>query len=40
VTNLEEMIVTVIKSVLVVCFETVVVLAPIPVSSVEQGTVL
>jgi hypothetical protein len=39
VTNLEEMIVTVIKLVLV-CFETVVVPAPIPVSSVEQGTVV
>lgn len=39
-TNLEEMIVAVINSVLVVCFEAVVVLPPIPVSSVEQGTVV
>lgn len=37
--HLEEVIVTVMKSVLVVCFETVVVLVPVSVSS-EQGTVV
>lgn len=37
---LEEVIVTVIKSVLVVCFETVVVLAPTSIDSAEQGTVV
>ena len=38
--HLEELIVEVIKSVLVVCFETVVVLVLTSVLSSEQGTVV